>query len=419
MAARRLEVYLYDKKSGILADIDGVLNYKYDDNAERPLSVKMPVRKQEYTDRECRPFFENLLPEGAIRKAIAQKERVSEGNVFSLLDRIGGDCAGAVSLYEEGKKTQGAGSRELREITVNELSGIIDSQKKAPLLSGQNIRLSLAGAQVKFAVYMKDDKMYYPNDAFFSSHLIKPDNAGFEDLVINEYFCMKLAGKSGITVPDVRLKKIRGHKYLIIDRFDRLIDGNNRERIHQEDFCQVLGYIPELKYQKEGGPGVKDCYDFLSGAAGIGAAENFVTVLVFNYLIGNCDAHAKNFSILHDIERVYAAGGRLHAAKKTGAMTLSPFYDLLSTVVYDLSREMAMKIGFAWDIREVQKSDFYRSAKAVNIKEKEMDRVIEKFSTMPENAHELAKDIDKMGFDAGICKRINKGIKERLKKISA
>jgi|ERR1035437_1016671 serine/threonine-protein kinase HipA len=419
MTARRLEVYLYDMKSGVLTDNDGVLSYKYDDNAGRPLSVYMPVREREYSDRECRPFFENLLPEGDIRAAIAVKERVSEGNVFSLLDKIGGDCAGAVSLYEEGQKLQSAGKQEPKEISGDDLYSIIDSQKKSPLLTGQNIRLSLAGAQVKFAVYIKDDKMYYPDDAFFSSHLIKPENPDFEGLVINEYFCMKLAERMDITVPDVRLKRIKDRKYLIIDRFDRLIAGDNRARLHQEDFCQILGHTPDRKYQKEGGPGYKECYNFLSDKAGINSSERFVSMIVYNYLIGNCDAHAKNFSILHEIERVYTAGGKLHTAGEAGAITLSPFYDLVSTDVYNsLSKEMAMKIGYAWDIRQVQKTDFYRIADEINIKEKEMDRIIKNLSTMPDKAHKLTQEIVKMGFEAGICGKIHEGIKDRLQKIS-
>jgi serine/threonine-protein kinase HipA len=406
MAIRRLQVYLYGKKSGILTDTDGVLAFKYENSAGGPLSVNMPVGEKEYSDRECRFFFENLLPEGEIRAVIAQKERVSEGNVFSLLDKIGGDCAGAVSMYEEGQKTQNDKNRELKQISEDELYGIIDSQKKSPLLTGQNIRLSLAGAQAKFAVYMKDDKMYYPDDMFFYSHLIKPENAGFEDLVINEYFCMKLAERMSITVPNVRLKRLKDKKYLIIDRYDRLLDGNNRERLHQEDFCQILGHTPDRKYQKEGGPGYKECYNFLSDEAGIAQSERFVSMFVY-------------FSILHDVERIYAAGGRLHAVKKPGVITLSPFYDLVATDVYDsLSKEMAMKIGYAWDIRKVQKSDFYRAAEEINIKEKELDRVIQNFLPMPEKARELAQETAAMGFDAGVCEKINKGIKDRLKKIS-
>ncbi|MCE5300676.1 MAG: type II toxin-antitoxin system HipA family toxin [Spirochaetia bacterium] len=420
MALRKLEVYLHGKKSGVLTDNDGALNYKYVNNADRPLSVRLPVREQEYGDRECRPFFENLLPEGGIRSMIAARERVSEGNVFSLLDKIGGDCAGAVSLYEEGKKPHPDGSHGPKEMSEDELYGIIDAQKESPLLTGKNIRLSLAGAQAKFAVYMKDGRFYYPDDDYFSSHLIKPESAGFEELVINEYFCMKLAGRLGVLVPDVRLKRLKDHDCLIIDRFDRTIEGDNRERIHQEDLCQVLGCVPDRKYQKEGGPGLKDCYRFLSGESGIRSSERFVSAIVYNYIIGNCDAHAKNFSILHDVAGINAENGVLRAAKKMGAVTLSPFYDLVSTDAYDgLSKEMAMKLGRAWDIREVQRSDFYRVAEELGIKRKELDGILAEFQPVQEYALEVMRGIKGMGFDPGVCNKIVKGIKNRMEKVSA
>jgi serine/threonine-protein kinase HipA len=419
MAVRKLEVYLHKRKAGVLTDTDGVLSFKYDNNADRPLSVILPVREKEYSDRECRPFFENLLPEGDIRAVIARKERVSEGNVFSLLDKIGGDCAGAVSLYEEGRNRADAVEKKPGEISADELYGIIDSQKTAPLLTGKNIRLSLAGAQVKFAVYMKGDKMYYPDDTFFSSHLIKPENRDFKDLVINEYFCMKLAASLNMMVPDVRLKKAKGMQYLIIDRFDRLIADGQRERLHQEDFCQVLGRTSDRKYQKEGGPGFKECYKYLENEAGIPSLESFVTVFIFNYLAGNCDAHAKNFSLLHDVEKVFVRDKKLNAVSKKGVVTLAPFYDLVSTDVYDgLSGEMAMKIGGAWNIREAQKHDFYKTAREINIKEKEMDSLIQKFSSMPVNAAGIMREIKEMGFKTDICEKIIDGMEKRLKKIS-
>ena len=418
MAARKLEVYLHGIKSGVLQDNDGSLSFKYEDGAANPLSVRMPVREQEYTDRECRPFFENLLPEGAVRSAVALKERVSEGNVFSMLDRIGGDCAGAVSLYEEGSKETGAADGPPEEITGDELYRIINSQRTSPLLSGRDIRLSLAGAQPKFAVYMKEGRMYYPRGGYFSSHLIKPRSAGFEGLAINEYFCMRLAAKTGIAVPYVELRRVKGTEYLLVDRFDRLTGSGGRERVHQEDLCQALGYTSDRKYQKEGGPGLKDCYEFLSGVSGIGSSERFVTLLVYNYLTGNCDAHAKNFSILHGIENIRYAGGAQHAARKPGAVTLAPFYDLVSTDAYgNLSKDMAMKVGGAWDIREVQKHDLYRFADEVKIKEKEMDRILGNFLALPEAAQKTAAEISGMGFDTGICAVITEGIVRRLGKI--
>ncbi len=419
MAERKLEVYLHGRRSGVLYDNDGVLSFIYDSSADTPLTVRMPLREQPYTDKDCRVFFENLLPEGEIRGVVAVKERVSEGNVFSLLEKIGGECAGAVSLYEEGMQPVKGGETKPRVITDEALCAIIDSQKSSPLLTGNNIRLSLAGAQAKFAVYVDGGAVYYPDDKHFSSHLVKPGNSIFEGIAVNEYFCMRLAALMGLTVAATEIKSVNNRSYIIVDRFDRMIKEGKRRRLHQEDFCQALGRTPDRKYQKEGGPGIKECFKFLEGRAGIAPLERLLSVFVFNYLIGNCDAHAKNFSVLHDVDAVSVKDGKLYALENKGGITPAPFYDLVSTEVYDaLSKEMAMKIGAAWDIREVQKTDFYKAAAELNVREKEVDSLIESFSEIKEKAAIVISDIEQSGFDAGICRRISEGIKKRYEKLS-
>ncbi len=406
---RKLDVFLYNKKVGVLRDLDGKLSFKYDLEAIKPLSVYLPIQEKAYSDKICRPFFENLLPEGNIRKFVAIKEKVSEENSFSLLDKIGGDCAGAVSLYPKNQKTTTNQKEEKKQITEEELHKIIKNQKTFPLLTNEDVRLSLAGAQSKFAVYIKNEKMFYPNDSFFSSHLIKPENENLNDIVINEYFCMKLAKESNINVPNVKIQKAKNKIYLLIDRYDRVETKNNqkRERLHQEDFCQILGHTSARKYQKEGGASFKNCFQFIKNNIGISSAESFLRILIFNYLIGNCDAHAKNFSILH---------------KKK--LCLAPFYDLVSTEAYaDLYpnskswREIAMKIGTAWDIREIQKIDFYKLAKENNIKEKEIDNLVNEFLKIVEKAEKIKQNLEQNKLKTKICDKIIKGIKIRLKKL--
>jgi serine/threonine-protein kinase HipA len=419
MAGRILEVYLHDRKIGILTDNEGYLNFKYLSGAVAPLSVRMPVLEEAYNDRECRPFFENLLPEGNIRASVARKEKISEENVFSLLDKIGGDCAGAVSLYEEGTKPAYNEIRQPIKISENELSKIIETQGNSPLLTGGHIRLSLAGAQRKFAVYMNDDEICYPNDVYFSSHLIKPESADFKELTVNEYFCMKLAKSMGIIVPEVVLKLLNGRPYLMIDRYDRTVRAAERKRVHQEDLCQVLGYTPDRKYQKEGGPDLKKCIGFIKEKAGIASLERFVSLLVFNYLIGNCDAHSKNFSILHDVGNICFKDDKLHAAEKKGAFVLAPFYDLVSTDIYDhVSKEMAMKIGTAWDIREVQRSDFYKMVLENGIKKKTIDGIVIGFSSINIEALKVMEKMKKAGFKTELCMEITDRMIKRLNKLS-
>ncbi len=152
-------------------------------------------------------------------------------------------------------------------------------------------------------------------------------------MVENEFFCMRLAARVGLDVATVEIGDADGSRFLQVERFDRKRQGDGQlERVHQEDFCQALGVPPELKYQQEGGPNLKRCFELVravSAAPGPDVLKLFDAV-VFNYLIGNGDAHGKNFSFLYDG----------HHAK------LAPLYDLVCTQAYpNLSLEMAMKIG--------------------------------------------------------------------------
>lgn len=131
-----------------------------------------------------------------------------------------------------------------------------------------------------------------------------------------------------------RAETVSGHPYLIIERYDRDLTVEPIRRLHQEDTCQALGKLQAEKYQEEGGPTVKDVFGLINDFSSAPAVDRseFWQALIFNVLIGNCDAHGKNYSFLYD----------------TRAPTLAPLYDLVSTVVYEgLSRRLAMSINGA------------------------------------------------------------------------
>jgi serine/threonine-protein kinase HipA len=134
---------------------------------------------------------------------------------------------------------------------------------------------------------------------------------------------------------------VEGRPYLLVTRYDRRFDANGQaHRLHQEDFCQALGIVPERKYAAEGGPTFKTGFDLLRRATTrpAGAVLAFLDAAVFNLIVGNADAHGKNFSLLYH----------------TSGVSLAPFYDLLSTVAYtDLSPNLAMKIAKRATIEEI------------------------------------------------------------------
>lgn len=264
---------------------------------------------------------------------IAKTFGVSDQNDFALLERIGGECAGAVSLMPKGM----APSRDLRnyrEISLTELAHQLSELPQRPLLAGQEgMRLSLAGAQSKLAVAIFDGKIFMPLHGAPSTHIIKPQGNHFEGLVENEFFCMRLAAMAGLDVASVEIGTAESVRFLQVLRYDRhLKQDGTLERTHQEDFCQALGIAPEWKYQQEGGPGLKKCFDLVRTVSSLSAVDlqRLFDAVVFNYLIGNNDAHGKNFSLLRDADQV----------------RLAPLYDLVCTQAYPaLAAEMAMKIG--------------------------------------------------------------------------
>lgn len=350
---RELNVYLYGQKAGVLSeDTLGNLQFQYTNANSAPLSVRIPVKTDIYDRFYTEPFFDNLMPEGNALTLIASRYHISENNIFSVLNKIGGECAGAVALYAD--ELQHNIDKPLKLIDADDITQIIDELPKNPLLTGLSNapRLSLAGAQSKFAV-VKDayGKYYRSDDEHPTTHIIKITNAYYPNLLENELFCMSLAKKifGGKSV-DVVMRMTNGRKYLEIARYDRKTTQDGIvQRIHQEDFCQVLGCLSRRKYQSDGGPKIPEIYNAIMqySAGPASDAYKFIRMLIFNYLIGNTDAHAKNFSFLH--------------VDCTGSVVLAPAYDLVSIEMYPentVSHEIAMTINGKGKYKAVTKKDW-------------------------------------------------------------
>ena len=322
-----------------------------------PLSLSLSLRSEPYLDDESHPFFANLLPEEKIRAVIARNLGVSVNNDFGLLERIGGDCAGAVSLYSESGKPKHESSR-YRQLSPDELAAIIRELPQRPLLAGEKgIRLSLAGAQKKLPVFYDEEHFHLGYGAFPSNYIIKPAIEDLDGTVENEAFCMALAHEVGLDVPRSFIHQHEETRVFVVKRYDRITKGDETRRLHQEDFCQALGIPPEFKYETEGGPSLVACFNLLRNSS-IRSGKDVLSLLnwvIFNYLIGNSDAHGKNISLL-----LLPAGPML-----------APFYDLLSTRIYahyGLAEGLAMKIGGENDPGAIQKKHWELFAEEVGIK---------------------------------------------------
>ena len=332
-----LNVYLCTDRVGQLwLDNGRRFIFKYDQNwldSEQavPLSLTLPLRPEVFFDDQARPFFTNLLPESDLRRLIANRLGLSEQNDFALLEAVGGECAGAVSVLPAGIPLQGEGSYGILDDEA--LNVLVAELPKRPMLAGeQGIRLSLAGAQNKLPVFFDGKQIGLPMGTAPSSHILKPPIQNYPDSVQNEYFCMQLALRVGLPVPTTSILRKQQLLYLV-ERYDRRRMPNGKlMRLHQEDFCQALGILPDQKYEKEGGPNLKQCFALLRHASVLPAADirALLQWVVFNYLIGNADAHGKNISLLLTEQ----------------GPALAPFYDLMSTAVYpDLDARLAMRIG--------------------------------------------------------------------------
>lgn len=333
-----LRVYLHNSPVGLLdQDDEDLFTFRYDEEwLQSPdayaLSRMLPLEAKTFTGKKVRPFFAGILPEEGPRRRIDKILGISAGNDFALLERIGGECAGAVCVLPEGE-TPKETSPPQRVLTEKELSDIIKELPTRPLMTGRGeLRLSLAGAQDKLPIIYQDGDFALPTDHRPTTHILKPEPDHYPGLAANEYFCMTLAKRMGIKVAETELLMIDEKPCLLSQRYDRSIDSSGSvQRIHQEDFCQALGFPPERKYQAEGGPRLFDCISLIRSWSSIPALDipAFIDSLIYNILIGNADAHGKNFSFLYRHEE----------------RRMAPLYDLVSTIAWPhLSTNAAMKI---------------------------------------------------------------------------
>lgn len=304
-----------------------------------------------------RAIFAGLLPEEGPRDAVARALGLSRTNDYALLEALGGDVAGALTLWPEGDVPPVAGVGAQPDVLSDSaLAEILDSLPARPLLAGRaGIRLSLAGAQNKLPVVLVDGRIALPAPGQPTTHILKPAMTRFPAAVENEALCMRLAGALGLTVAPVEARVLEGRKFLLVERHDRALDAEgNLTRVHQEDFCQALGHAPEHKYAAEGGPTFKTSFGLLRAVSTRPAADvlALLDAAIVNVIIGNCDAHGKNFSLLYP----------------TGETRLAPLYDLMSTVAYpEVSNRMAMKLGGASSFDEVTGDTWATFAKDVGL----------------------------------------------------
>jgi serine/threonine-protein kinase HipA len=342
-------------------------------------------------------YFGGLLPEGyQAREAIGRRFGLNPNSTFELIGVLGPDCAGAVSV----RNIDDSDAEEIEQIdytTVSdkELAQLIRDLPRKPLFidpEGQ-VRISLAGIQDKAAVCVIQGRVALAVRSAPSTHILKGPIRDLPGSIENEYLCLRLGRALGLTIPEVELRVAEDVRYLLIKRFDREILGTNRvRRIHQEDFCQALGVRSSMKYQRDGGPGFADCFRLLDEAKTPATdRNNFARAMLFNYFIGNMDAHAKNFSVIHF---------------DTG-FSLAPSYDLLNTLIYeDVSTKMAMKIDHHYEWNEVFPRHWERLARSVGFSYPALRKLVAVFGTsIVKAAEKECETLSSSGIDSSIIEK--------------
>jgi serine/threonine-protein kinase HipA len=407
--ARTLDVYLHrDLVGHLIQDDGGQMIFEYAESwLERPnatpLPHSLPLQRERFTRKECRGYFAGILPEENKREIIARNLGISERNDYAMLERIGGECAGAVTFIPSGE-TIPAPDNQYRALSSAELAGILRELPHRPLLAGETgIRLSLAGAQDKIAVRVEGDAISLPLGGAPSTHILKPAVERFAGVVFNEAFCMRLAAAVGLPTAKTEIRHVEDVEYLLVERYDRRhhqsSEGVTLERLHQEDFCQALGIVSENKYQKEGGPSLKRCFALLREVSSAPVLDLAILLdaVAFNFLVGNNDAHGKNFSLL------YRGVGTANQE-----IRLAPLYDVVSTYYYpELTREIAMKIGGEYSSDRVSITNFEQLAEDAGLAKPLVRRRV------PELSEAVLAHLDKTGIEHPVAIALAEQIRGR------
>ena len=346
------------------------------------LAPSLPRSRETITDggseRPVQWFFDNLLPEEAPRDLLAQDAQIASADAFGLLAHYGKESAGAITLLAPGEAPAEGGYQPLPDEELHERIGRLPHQSMA---SGAPKRMSLAGAQHKIALSIRDGQLFHQLGEAASTHILKPghpETDAYPHSVANEYFVMRLAHEIGIQVPGVAVRYVPDPVYLV-ERFDRKGIGLETIRIHVVDACQLLGLDRNFKYQQCRPETLIRCIDACQNRAV--ARQRLLAWALFNILAGNGDAHLKNLSFL----------------VKPAGIELAPFYDLVCTECYRAeigstprwpATPLSMPIGGATSFESVTRKNFLDFAMGLGANRRAVLRMVEEFCAKIEPATE-------------------------------
>jgi serine/threonine-protein kinase HipA len=357
----RLETYLNGALVGHFTDEGGgLINFCYDPGwraaaiagRAHQISVSLPMSAEGPLDATA--YVAGLLPDSVRhRDLLADQLGISEDpSDFAFLSKLGRDSAGALVILPEGEGLARGAAPAVDWLDEARLADHLRGLPRRPLLidDEEGIVLSLAGVNDKAAVVVKGGRIGLPRHGLPSTHIIKVDIPGLEDSIITEHFCLSLARAVGLRTPRSEIHQAEDQTFMLMSRYDRSVVDGRVLRVHQEDFCQALGVMPGRKYQRHGGPGWADGFRLMAVTRNAAASRNtLLRMAAFQFLTGNPDAHAKNYSLLY-------RGG-------DGVLELAPIYDLNNAAAFrryfkTAKPIMAMRVGAKDNRDEVGPEDW-------------------------------------------------------------
>lgn len=426
---------LYVSMNGIMVGMlektsQASLRFTYDQNwlshpGARPISLSLPLTHQTYTGDVVYNFFDNLLPDNQqIRARIQSRFQIATSQPFDLLAGIGRDCVGAIQLTTNSshlfeKKIK------YKPLTEQKIASILRNYQINPLgmrYEDEDFRISIAGAQEKTAFLYHDNQWCEPLQETPTTHIFKlpigfiaHQQMDLRDSCENEWLCSLLADSFGLPTAECEILHFEEIKVLSVKRFDRRLarDKSWIMRLPQEDLCQALGVSYNIKYQADGGPGIKEIMNLLLGSANsIGDRDLFFRAQVFFWLLAGIDGHAKNFSFFIEPD---------------GNYRLTPLYDIMSAYPLIKAKQLQMqKIKMAMALKgknnhyhwySLQRRHFSDTAKDANYSLERAEIIL---NEMLEKTDSVIQDVSKKlphDFPNHISESIFEGLHKTKQKL--
>jgi serine/threonine-protein kinase HipA len=341
-----LDVYLYGERIGTLAPLDSGGDYRFaysQDALERYgsgialLSTSLPTMEEPFSPDTSRAYVEGLLPEGTRRLRLARELAIDPDDGYAMIAALGADCVGGASFLPADAPPPRPGAVQPSWATDEELEELVGGPPSRVLDPARPIRMraALPGVHHKLSLArpLSGGRWAWPDADAASTHVVKPESGEHPEMVVNEMFCTSVVAETSLPVARTWIEEVAGHPCLVSERFDRTVCSAEPGRLHQETFCQALNFAPGAGEEDAEGPAFAEATGLLRAVGAADRIPDLIAMALCNYILGNGDCHGENLALM---------------STPTGSL-LAPFYDIVSTAVYDDPTHVGMVVADDYD----------------------------------------------------------------------